>query len=95
MNRQGVPISVSRAPAPGVGKQGEQGKEDDKYLGEEGEWNVILWADHRAEEEAEGINGTGEGVLGFVGGTMSVSTGHERASQDSSSTARVTRVRRE
>jgi ribulose kinase len=37
-----------------------------------GERNVILWADHRAEEEAEVINNTGEGVLGFVGGTMSV-----------------------
>jgi ribulose kinase len=44
-------------------------------LGGEGEWNVILWADHRAEEEAEEINKTGEGVLGFVGGTMSVSEG--------------------
>jgi hypothetical protein len=37
-----------------------------------GERNVILWADHRAEEEAELINSTGEGVLAFVGGTMSV-----------------------
>jgi len=47
--------------------------EDDKNLGGDGEWNVILWADHRAEEEAEIINSTGEGVLGFVGKTMSVS----------------------
>jgi len=46
--------------------------EDDKNLGGDGEWNVILWADHRAEEEAEIINSTGEGVLGFVGKTMSV-----------------------
>lgn len=58
-------MSVSRA--------GEGGAEDDSNLGKEGEWNVILWADHRAEEEAEVINKTGEGVLGFVGGTMSVS----------------------
>ena len=47
--------------------------EKDEYVGRDGEWNVILWADHRAEEEAEAINATGEGVLGFVGGTMSVS----------------------
>lgn len=42
-------------------------------LGGHGERNVILWADHRAEEEAAFINKTGEGVLGFVGGVMSVS----------------------
>jgi ribulose kinase len=39
-----------------------------------GERNVILWADHRAEEEAGLINKSGQGVLGFVGGVMSVST---------------------
>lgn len=52
-----------------------QSEEDEKdaNVGLEGEWNVILWADHRAEEEAEKINSTGEGVLGFVGKTMSVS----------------------
>jgi ribulose kinase len=32
-------------------------------LGQEGDRNVILWADHRAEKEAEEINKTGEGVL--------------------------------
>ena len=47
--------------------------EKDANLGSEREWNVIRWADHRAEEEAEKINSTGEGVLGFVGKTMSVS----------------------
>ena len=47
----------------GLGKAGE----------EAGDRNVILWADHRAEEEAAFINQTGEGVLGFVGGVMSVS----------------------
>lgn len=67
VDRNGTPISVSRAP-PANGNE----KESDEYLGEEGEWNVILWADHRAEIEAEDINKTGEGVLGFVGGTMSV-----------------------
>lgn len=70
VNQKGQPISVSRT--------GEsEDDEDDKNLGREvsGEeaWNVILWADHRAEEEAEQINATGEGVLGFVGKTMSVS----------------------
>lgn len=52
--------------------------EKDANIGLEGEWNVILWADHRAEEEAEKINSTGEGVLGFVGKTMSVSS-HSQA----------------
>lgn len=47
----------------GLGKTGE----------DTGDRNVILWADHRAEEEAAFINQTGEGVLGFVGGVMSVS----------------------
>lgn len=56
-----------------VSRMGSDQEENDKNLGEDGEWNVILWADHRAEEEAEVINSTGEGVLGFVGKTMSVS----------------------
>ncbi|KAF8351030.1 FGGY family of carbohydrate kinase [Amanita rubescens] len=41
-------------------------------LGQYGERNVVLWADHRAEEEAELINGTGSEVLEYVGGTMSL-----------------------
>lgn len=47
-------------------------------LGKSGERNVILWADHRAEREAEEINKTGEAVLNFVGGVMSVRE-HEAA----------------
>lgn len=66
VDRQGTPISVSRTGA-------TETDEQDANLGKEGFWNVILWADHRAEEEAEKINATGEGVLGFVGETMSVS----------------------
>ena len=42
-------------------------------LGLEGERNIILWADHRAEKEAELINSTGSVVLDYVGGVMSVS----------------------
>lgn len=42
-------------------------------LGLEGDRNVILWADHRAEKEAELITSTGSGVLDYVGGVMSVS----------------------
>lgn len=42
-------------------------------LGLEGERNIILWADHRAEKEAELINSTGSAVLDYVGGVMSVS----------------------
>lgn len=45
-----------------------------KDLGLEGERNIILWADHRAEKEAELINSTGSVVLDSVGGVMSVST---------------------
>jgi len=70
VNKSGQPVSVSRT-------GGSDEDENDKNLGSEvsGEegWNVILWADHRAEAEAEQINATGEGVLGFVGKTMSVS----------------------
>jgi len=42
-------------------------------LGLEGERDIILWADHRAEKEAELINSTGSVVLDYVGGAMSVS----------------------
>ncbi|KDN49929.1 Pentulose kinase [Tilletiaria anomala UBC 951] len=43
----------------------------------EGKWgqaerNIILWADHRAEKEAEEINATGSMVLNYVGKTMSL-----------------------
>ena len=40
--------------------------------GECGERNIILWADHRAENEANAINATGSVVLDYVGGSMSV-----------------------
>ncbi|PIL36645.1 hypothetical protein GSI_00334 [Ganoderma sinense ZZ0214-1] len=41
-------------------------------LGRNGDRNIILWADHRAEKEAELINSTGSVVLDYVGGTMSL-----------------------
>ena len=41
-------------------------------IGKNGERNILLWADHRAEEEAQLINATGSIVLNYVGGTMSV-----------------------
>ncbi|CAA7269013.1 unnamed protein product [Cyclocybe aegerita] len=41
-------------------------------IGGHGERNTILWADHRAEEEAELINRTGSVVLDYVGGKMSL-----------------------
>lgn len=44
-----------------------------KNLGLEGDRNIILWADHRAEKEAQSITSTGSGVLDYVGGVMSVS----------------------
>ncbi|EJU06122.1 Pentulose kinase [Dacryopinax primogenitus] len=43
-----------------------------KECGGQGERNIILWADHRAEEEALLINSTGSKVLDYVGGTMSL-----------------------
>ena len=43
-------------------------------IGKNGERNIILWADHRAEAEAELINASGSIVLNYVGGTMSVSS---------------------
>ncbi|KII96035.1 hypothetical protein PLICRDRAFT_48957 [Plicaturopsis crispa FD-325 SS-3] len=41
-------------------------------LGQNGDRNIVLWADHRAEKEAELINSTGSVVLDYVGGTMSL-----------------------
>ncbi|RXK34702.1 ribitol kinase [Tremella mesenterica] len=64
-DKQGKPVSVSRTGA-------SEDDESDENLGKEGEWNIVLWADHRAEVEAEEINASGEGVLQFVGKTMSL-----------------------
>lgn len=52
----GAPISVTKGT--GIGKHGER--------------NVMLWADHRAEKEAELINSQRSIVLDYVGGTISV-----------------------
>jgi ribulose kinase len=41
-------------------------------LGDLGERNIVLWADHRAEKEADLINATGSSVLDYVGGAISV-----------------------
>ncbi|KIY46272.1 Pentulose kinase [Fistulina hepatica ATCC 64428] len=41
-------------------------------LGKHGTRNIILWADHRAEKQADLINSTGSLVLDYVGGTMSL-----------------------
>ncbi|KAJ7667593.1 hypothetical protein DFH06DRAFT_1280541 [Mycena polygramma] len=41
-------------------------------LGKQGDRNIILWADHRAEKEADLINSTKSVVLDYVGGTMSL-----------------------
>lgn len=54
---EGNPVTVTKGP----------------QLGQIGERNIILWADHRAEEEADLINSTGNTVLDYVGGVMSVS----------------------
>lgn len=61
VDQEGNPISVTP-------------KEDSANQGfGKGQRNIILWADHRAEEEAKEINQTGNMVLNYVGGTMSVS----------------------
>lgn len=54
---QGNPITVSKG----------------STIGTPGERNIILWADHRAEEEANLINSAGSVVLDYVGGKISVS----------------------
>ncbi|GLB33245.1 putative FGGY family of carbohydrate kinases, C-terminal domain [Lyophyllum shimeji] len=41
-------------------------------LGQHGDRNIVLWADHRAEKEADLINSTKSPVLDYVGGTMSL-----------------------
>ena len=43
-----------------------------KMIPDEADRNVILWADHRAEEEARLINSQHHKVLDYVGGTMSL-----------------------
>ncbi|KDQ12706.1 hypothetical protein BOTBODRAFT_176136 [Botryobasidium botryosum FD-172 SS1] len=53
---EGNPVSISQS----------------EELGKFGERDIILWADHRAEEEANLINSTGSVVLDYVGGTMSL-----------------------
>ncbi|WWD07669.1 hypothetical protein V865_005770 [Kwoniella europaea PYCC6329] len=69
VNKDGRPVSVSRT---GLSEDDEKDENLGREDAEKDVWNVILWADHRAEEEAEKINSTGEGVLGFVGKTMSL-----------------------
>lgn len=58
VDMQGNPVCISKG----------QG-----ICGELGERNIVLWADHRAEEEAKLINQSGSVVLDYVGGSMSVS----------------------
>lgn len=53
---EGEPITVTRG----------------SQLGDLGERNIVLWADHRAEKEADLINATGSSVLDYVGGAISV-----------------------
>ncbi|KAJ3567746.1 hypothetical protein NP233_g6162 [Leucocoprinus birnbaumii] len=53
---EGEPVSVTKG----------------KDLGLRGERNIVLWADHRAEKEADLINTTGSVVLDYVGGRMSL-----------------------
>ncbi|EIN10230.1 Pentulose kinase [Punctularia strigosozonata HHB-11173 SS5] len=55
-DENGEPVTVTKGDALGTG----------------GERNIILWADHRAEKEAELINSTGTVPLKYVGGTMSL-----------------------
>jgi len=63
VDTQGEPVCVSRG---------------DELCGKPGERNIVLWADHRAEEEASLINQSGSVVLDYVGGAMSVSQPHSQ-----------------
>jgi len=58
VDTQGEPVCVSRG-ADRCGRPGQR--------------NIVLWADHRAEEEAALINKSGSVVLDYVGGAISVS----------------------
>lgn len=68
LNGEGIPLSVSR-----TSLNGHHEMESDANLGLGGaRWNVILWADHRAEEEANIINRSDPETLREVGGPISV-----------------------
>ncbi|EJD54119.1 Pentulose kinase [Auricularia subglabra TFB-10046 SS5] len=55
-DHSGGPVAVTKGPS----------------CGDPGTRNIILWADHRAEAEADVINATGSVVLDYVGGTVSL-----------------------
>ena len=38
---------------------------------DEKHWNIIMWLDHRAAEQARAINATKHECLNYVGGTIS------------------------
>jgi hypothetical protein len=64
---KGAPVSISIGDM--CGERGENAPRDQGVVRD-----IVLWADHRAEEEANLINATGSSVLDYVGGTMSVRT---------------------
>jgi ribulose kinase len=66
VTKDGEPVSVSKTGSKTNG-------DGSASCGEKGERNIVLWADHRAEKEAELINSSGSLVLDYVGGSMSVS----------------------
>jgi len=41
-------------------------------MGEDDNWNIIMWRDHRAYKETDKINATNHDVLKYVGGRVSI-----------------------
>ncbi|CAO1636156.1 unnamed protein product [Jaminaea pallidilutea] len=66
VNRDGTPVDVSPP------QHGEQWGQSSLADSPSNVPNIVLWADHRAEEEANAINATGHKVLDYVGGSMSL-----------------------
>ncbi|KAI9335360.1 FGGY family of carbohydrate kinase [Zopfochytrium polystomum] len=69
VREDGSPVAVS--PSPSAASSSFEGDGAADAWGDD-KWNVVLWADHRAVEEADLINATGSRALRFVGGAMSV-----------------------
>ncbi|CAL8072387.1 unnamed protein product [Orchesella dallaii] len=51
---------------------GSTGKPESVSKSQDPKWNIVMWMDHRAGEEANTINSTNHSVLKYVGGSISL-----------------------
>ncbi|ODM95892.1 FGGY carbohydrate kinase domain-containing protein [Orchesella cincta] len=51
---------------------GTTGKPESVSKSGDSKWNIVMWMDHRAGEEANAINATNHSVLKYVGGSISL-----------------------